>query len=232
MLRRCGVATGLSLGVSLAAAQAGFSPVQLFELVSPSVWTLRVGSRVYAIGTPRGLETTISDGLLSGLRRYAQNTIEALQVSVPIAPGSSGGGLFDEQGRLIGTTTAGLRDSQNLNFAIPAASPPAVSTSWRLDYTVQRPELSVTMQLRARATETTVLRIGEHEYTAVRVNFTGYTRRRLPSMEAAGTYTAVAWYAPELERVVRFQVDTPLRQGSSSYARINEPLELVEIRAE
>lgn len=81
---------------------------------------LRVGSRVYALGSPRGLETTISDGLLSGIRRNARGDIEALQISVPISSGSSGGGLFDERGRLIGITTAGLRDAQNLNFALPA----------------------------------------------------------------------------------------------------------------
>lgn len=82
--------------------------------------TLRTGARVYAIGAPRGLETTISDGLLSAIRRSASSAIELLQISVPISPGSSGGGLFDAQGQLIGITSAGLRDSQNLNFALPA----------------------------------------------------------------------------------------------------------------
>ena len=273
--------------------------------------SLRTAARVYAIGAPRGLETTISDGLLSGIRRNAVAAVEALQISVPISPGSSGGGLFDAQGRLIGITSAGLRDAQNLNFALPAdwiaevparaqaalmarqtaktagpaARPPAVErvfvyrlhdrltgvqrpailrgdtgttkaqdaqdagefstgmppggwittdpevgSSWRLDYTVQRTGIAVTMQLRARAADTTVLRVGEREYTTVRVNFSGYTRRRLPSMDASGTYTATAWYAPELKRVVRFQVDMPLRQGSSSYARVDELLELVDIR--
>jgi serine protease Do len=82
---------------------------------------LRVGARVYAIGAPRGLETTISDGLLSGLRRNAQDQLDALQITVPISGGSSGGGLFDTQGRLIGITTFMLRDAQNLNFALPGA---------------------------------------------------------------------------------------------------------------
>jgi hypothetical protein len=82
--------------------------------------SLRVGARVYAIGNPRGLETTISDGLLSGIRRSQQNSFEALQITVPISSGSSGGGLFDAQGRLIGITTFMLRDAQNLNFALPA----------------------------------------------------------------------------------------------------------------
>ncbi len=82
---------------------------------------LKVGARVFAIGAPRGLETTLSDGLLSGLRRNAQGQLDAIQITVPISGGSSGGGLFDAQGRLIGITTFGVRDSQNLNFALPAS---------------------------------------------------------------------------------------------------------------
>ncbi|WP_431098715.1 S1C family serine protease [Polaromonas aquatica] len=88
--------------------------------VAPSE-TPKIGSRVYAIGNPRGLEMTISDGLLSGIRRTANDEFVALQITVPISHGSSGGGLFDAQGRLIGITTFGLRDSQNLNFALPSA---------------------------------------------------------------------------------------------------------------
>ena len=82
--------------------------------------TLRIGAKLYALGNPRGLELTLSDGLLSGIRRDAADNIEAIQISVPISPGSSGGGLFDVYGRLVGITTSGLRESQNLNFALPA----------------------------------------------------------------------------------------------------------------
>ena len=82
--------------------------------------TLRIGAKLYALGNPRGLELTLSDGLLSGIRRDAADNIEAIQISVPISPGSSGGGLFDVYGQLVGITTSGLRESQNLNFALPA----------------------------------------------------------------------------------------------------------------
>jgi len=88
-------------------------------IAAPQTW--RVGARVYAIGSPRGLETTISDGLLSGIRRNEQDQIEALQITVPISPGSSGGGLFDAQGRLVGITTMILRNAQNVNFAGPSS---------------------------------------------------------------------------------------------------------------
>ncbi|SFQ03560.1 S1C family serine protease [Variovorax sp. 770b2] len=81
----------------------------------------RVGQKAFAIGAPRGLEQSLSDGLISALRRNAAGELEYIQVTAPISPGSSGGGLFDEQGRLIGITTAAVGGSaQNLNFARPA----------------------------------------------------------------------------------------------------------------
>jgi hypothetical protein len=82
--------------------------------------SLRVGARVYAIGTPQGLETTLSDGLLSGLRRDSAGQLMFVQTTAPISPGSSGGGLFDSEGRLIGITTFSRRESQNINLAVPA----------------------------------------------------------------------------------------------------------------
>ncbi|QNK67281.1 S1C family serine protease [Variovorax sp. PAMC26660] len=88
--------------------------------------TVRVGQKIYTIGTPFGLEQTMSDGLVSALRRGRDGAVENIQISAPISPGSSGGGLFDEQGRLVGITTsglsatAGMAPAQNLNFARPA----------------------------------------------------------------------------------------------------------------
>jgi S1-C subfamily serine protease len=80
--------------------------------------TLEVGETVYAIGNPRRMERTLSDGLLSGKR--AMGDLRFLQTTAPISPGSSGGGLFDRRGNLIGITAMTLRGAQNINFAIPA----------------------------------------------------------------------------------------------------------------
>ena len=86
-----------------------------------STASLQVGQKAFAIGAPRGLEQSLSDGLISALRRNAAGEVEYIQVTAPISPGSSGGGLFDDQGRLIGITTAAIGGSaQNLNFARPA----------------------------------------------------------------------------------------------------------------
>ena len=76
-----------------------------------------VGSQVYAIGNPRGLEGTISDGILSGKRD--NEGIEYLQITAPISPGNSGGPVLNEKGEVIGVATFTFRNSQSLNFAMP-----------------------------------------------------------------------------------------------------------------
>jgi S1-C subfamily serine protease len=83
-----------------------------------SVRRLEVGQRVYAIGAPQGLAKTMSEGIVSSLRPYEGS--HYVQTSAPISPGSSGGGLFDARGRLIGITTMQIAEAQNLNFAVPA----------------------------------------------------------------------------------------------------------------
>jgi len=76
------------------------------------------GDEIYTLGNPRGLEDTISDGLISTINRVVDGETY-IQISAPISPGSSGGALINEQGEVIGITTASLTDGQNLNFAIP-----------------------------------------------------------------------------------------------------------------
>jgi S1-C subfamily serine protease len=80
---------------------------------------LTVGQRVYALGNPENLELTLSEGLISSLRHDEEGGLKLIQTSAPISHGSSGGGLFDDEGRLIGITTLQSRTGQNLNFAMP-----------------------------------------------------------------------------------------------------------------
>ncbi len=88
-------------------------------LVIKSIKQTGVGDKVVAIGSPRGLEGSVSEGIVSALR--GDGDIKLLQITTPISPGSSGGPLFSTSGDVIGVTTATLRDSQNLNFAVPAS---------------------------------------------------------------------------------------------------------------
>ena len=85
--------------------------------VGSSQW-LEVGDTVYAVGAPQGLELSLSNGLVSGFRQHKGS--EYIQTTAPISKGSSGGGLFDAQGRLVGITTMYVKDGQALNFAVPA----------------------------------------------------------------------------------------------------------------
>lgn len=298
--------------------------------------TLRVGARVYAIGTPQGLETTLSDGLLSGLRRDSTGQLMFVQTTAPISPGSSGGGLFDAEGRLIGITTFTRRESQNINLAVPAyriaevaergrqlleqrasasavrqasapgaatpASPPASpaevtaqrqpgdwfeyvitdhltqvkqTVSLRVDRVtgdsvvfnggarVEGPDgralesasptlveldlltppggwapggqvmsgvrqLKVSTQwlnepatydLTAMASPEQTIRVGAAEYSAVRVDMQGWHARRFLYSYAHVPYRATVWYAPALNRVVRFNFEMS--------QRARETLELV-----
>ena len=80
---------------------------------------LEIGEAVYAVGTPKGFDFSISDGIVSQLRKEAGENAPLIQTNAAISPGSSGGGLFDSQGRLVGLTTWKIREGENLNFAIP-----------------------------------------------------------------------------------------------------------------
>lgn len=77
---------------------------------------LKVGEQGFAVGSPQGLELSLSEGIVSQLRGGPPPLI---QTTVAISPGSSGGGLFNDQGELVGIMTFQLKEGQNLNFAVP-----------------------------------------------------------------------------------------------------------------
>ncbi|MDP3181964.1 MAG: serine protease, partial [Desulfobaccales bacterium] len=77
---------------------------------------LKVGEPVYAVGAPQGLELSLSEGIVSQLRGGPPPII---QTTAAISPGSSGGGLFNAEGELVGITTFYLKGGQSLNFALP-----------------------------------------------------------------------------------------------------------------
>lgn len=306
--------------------------------------TLRVGARVYAIGTPQGMETTLSDGLLSGLRRDGSGQLVFVQTTAPISPGSSGGGLFDSEGRLIGITTFSRREAQNINLAVPsyripelaergrqhleqrqaaraagpvAAAPATPAGSAELsaqrqpgdwfDYVItdhytqvkQTVNLRVdrvladrvifnggtrvegldgkvlesqpmalaeldmvtppggwapggqvmsgvrqlrintswknqpaTYDLTAVASPAQTLRVGDIEYSAVRIDLRGWVGRIFTFNLYSMPYRATVWYAPALQRVVRFNVEFQSPQTIITLhaaVKVNETLELARV---
>ena len=79
-----------------------------------------VGERIYAIGNPKGLSGTISEGIISGIRNLEGKDL--IQITAPISPGSSGGPVIDNNGRVVGVAVGTLTSGQNLNFAIPTST--------------------------------------------------------------------------------------------------------------
>lgn len=88
---------------------------------------VRIGEKVYAVGNPRNLEGTVSDGIISSVRGEGKD--KWLQMTAAISPGSSGGAVLNRQGEVIGIATLSrlyidpklkVNLSQNINFAVPS----------------------------------------------------------------------------------------------------------------
>lgn len=84
--------------------------------IKPPIGETGTGENVYTIGAPKGLELTLSDGIVSAVRTVRGTRY--LQTTANIAPGSSGGALVDASGRLLGITTSRVTGESGLNFAV------------------------------------------------------------------------------------------------------------------
>lgn len=74
------------------------------------------GEEVFVIGTPKGLEYTVSKGILSSIRNI-DGYGKTIQFTAPISSGNSGSPLINMKGQIIGIVTFQLSEGQNLNFA-------------------------------------------------------------------------------------------------------------------
>jgi hypothetical protein len=79
---------------------------------------LAIGEEIYAVGNPRGLEGTFSQGIISSIRQLEGGSL--VQITAPISPGSSGGPILNNKAEVVGVTVATYKGGQNLNFAIPS----------------------------------------------------------------------------------------------------------------
>jgi putative serine protease PepD len=130
-----GVDAQSDIAVVRARQLSGLTPISTGSSAS-----LRVGQPVMAVGSPLGLEGTVTEGIISALNRPVCPSVradrgvvayEAIQTDTPINPGNSGGALVDQNGQLIGITAAGAtlggaetspptpQGSIGLGFAIP-----------------------------------------------------------------------------------------------------------------
>lgn len=81
---------------------------------------VQIGERVLAIGSPLGLQNTVSEGIVSAIREESPRR-RLVQTTAPASHGNSGGPLLREDGTVAGVITFGVIAGQNLNFAVPAS---------------------------------------------------------------------------------------------------------------
>jgi Trypsin-like peptidase domain len=149
---------------------------------------VQVGEEVVAIGNPLSLESTVSNGIISGVRTSKEQGGKFLQTTAPISPGSSGGPLFNMLGEVVGINTLYLEGGENLNFAIPVNdaklllshqsaklqklpneheaptdTPPSTTGEGLIDHTKQTKE---TYYVRAGRNETYIIEFRGHELAA------------------------------------------------------------------
>lgn len=82
---------------------------------------LKVGQKIYTIGSPLGLENSMSEGIISGFRNFNERDVKYIQITASISPGSSGGAVVNTKGELIGISNMTISEGQNINFAIPVS---------------------------------------------------------------------------------------------------------------
>lgn len=80
---------------------------------------VKVGEKIAVIGSPLGLDATVTEGILSALRTAPDSDLPLLQISAALSPGSSGSPVFDGHGKVIGVAQMGAKQGDSLNFAIP-----------------------------------------------------------------------------------------------------------------
>src|SRR4051812_3671033 len=82
---------------------------------------VEIGQDVFVISSPRGLERTLARAMVSGLQDMSGTNARLMSIDTPIASGSIGGGVFDQEARLVGLVTPQFKQADSVSHAIPVA---------------------------------------------------------------------------------------------------------------
>ena len=149
-------------------------PKKSFSVLPLAKKTPKIGTAVLAIGAPEGLEQSVSDGLVSRLRKFGN--VDYLQISCPISRGSSGGPVLNLKGEVVGISTFMLSEGQNLNFAVPV-----LTLRNFIDYTknlpIVKPGQSSTQGKKTSSTQTQTTKPTTPQAPKERFVFIGTTDR-------------------------------------------------------
>lgn len=108
-----------------------------------------IAEKVLVVGSPMGLEHTVSEGIVSSIRKIP-SVGNFFQMSAPISPGSSGSPVINTKGQVIGVATFQFLRGQNLNFSVAGESVlrlkptgPALAVSrWTFNNSLEQPKLA------------------------------------------------------------------------------------------
>ena len=106
--------------LDLAILETGLDISQIAPLQLTSALP-REGERLFVISNPEGLAGTVSDGIVSAIRRFTDGSI-LVQITAPISHGSSGGPVLNLKGQVIGVAVGSFKQGQSLNFMIPSSA--------------------------------------------------------------------------------------------------------------
>ena len=109
---------GYDKAMDLAIIKAEITPEYVYSVID---WVVpEIGEQILAIGSPVGLERTVTQGIVSALGRRFLQIGDVIQIDAAVNAGNSGGPVVDMNGRLIGIVFAGIEQFQGLNFAVPS----------------------------------------------------------------------------------------------------------------
>ena len=134
---------GWDKALDLALIKTEMESEYVFSLVDRII--PRIGDTVLAIGSPVGLEKTVTSGIVSALGRRLLQIGDVYQIDAAINSGNSGGPVVDSEGRLAGIVFAGVEHYQGLNFAVPAETLAAALPAMIKGGKAQRPWLGFTL---------------------------------------------------------------------------------------
>jgi S1-C subfamily serine protease len=129
--------------MDLALIKTSLTPEYVFSIVDWAVPS--VGESVIAIGSPVGLEKTVTQGIISAAGRRLLQIGDVIQIDAAVNHGNSGGPVLDKDGRLVGVVFAGADQYQGLNFAIPAERLAAALPAMIKGDKAERPWLGLTL---------------------------------------------------------------------------------------
>jgi S1-C subfamily serine protease len=137
--------------MDLALIKAEIKPEYVFSVVDRII--PQVGDTVYAIGSPGGLEKTVTSGIVSALGRRFLQIGDVIQIDASVNHGNSGGPVVDMAGRLVGIVFAGIENYPGLNFAVPAERLAAALPAMIAGGKAERPWLGLTVSETSQGAE-------------------------------------------------------------------------------